>query len=541
MRGSKVFALCSFIFLIITIIGATLALAYYRSDITNVTLKYEENLGSFINYNNGTPILGGDNAVLNASSSYIDGLSTEIEFWKVEEAKNMDIYGHIYLDVNTGSSALLEEPGLKWTVTSGDMVISEGNFVGYSQGDSVVVLINQKLLTKSTFFRIYIWLDENELVNTDISGEALSLVVRCEATSVEYGSIGNLDGLFVFNEYNFDYSGNIDEFTVPNNGLYRLEVWGSQGGYGYNNTYRGGYGGYSRGDVYLTSGDVLYIGVGGAGGNREVKNALINAGGFNGGGNSYGTANKYVGSGGGATHIALRSGVLSSLESYLSDILIVSGGGGAGAYESASYNSTGGDGGGYIGNSGTTTNTSYIVGSGGSQIAAGSGYITAGFGQGANAVSDSIGGGGGFYGGGGGKYSSGSGGGSGYIGNSRLFNKSMYCFECSESSDADNKTIATSNVSDTATSFYAKMGNGYVRITHLFSSSSVVREVYTYGTDYDFKEKENVNMPSGYSVIYSTYDNVNLLDVGEYQIKFILLEESTNNKYTYYKKVEVTS
>ena len=273
---------------------------------------------------------------------------------------------------------------------------------------------------------------------------------------------------FISKEYVFDYTGGEQTFTVPKTGYYKLEVWGAQGGYGYSETYYGGYGGDSTGSIKLTKGDRLYINVGGSGINGSTQTSGAKAGGYNGGGTSYGTTSKYVGSGGGATHIATQSGLLSSLSSAISSVLIVSGGGGGAGYES-SWSSTGGSGGGIIGAKGTTTSTTYTkVGEGGTQTSGGSSYQgTSIFGQAANATSDSIGGGGGFYGGGTGQYTCGGGGGSGYIGNTNLINKSMYCYNCTASTVAATKTISTTNVSATPTSNYAKSGNGYVKVTYI--------------------------------------------------------------------------
>ena len=316
-----------------------------------------------------------------------------------------------------------------------------------------------------------------------------------------------------------------------------METWGAQGGYGMNETYRGGYGGYSTANITITDLTTLYIVVGGQGGNGIEKVSTLNAGGYNGGGNTYGTTSKYLGCGGGATHIALSTGLLSTLSGSIDNILIVSGGGGAGGYESASYNSTGGDAGGYIGNDGTSTNTSYVVGTGGTQTDGGTGLISGSFGQGGNATSNAIGGGGGFYGGGVGRYTSGSGGGSGYIGNTLLTNKSMYCYNCSESSDTSTKTISTTCVNEEATSNCAKIGNGYVRITKVGVDIKMLdRITITYGTNYDFKEKLNNEL--GLSVTYSTYDNASTLAIGEYQIKYVV-EDTEGNEYIYYQKVEI--
>ena len=73
-------------------------------------------------------------------------------------------------------------------------------------------------------------------------------------------------------------------------------------------------------------------------------------------------------------------------------------------------------------------------------------------------------GGGGYYGGGYG-YHAPAGGGSGYIGNSLLNNKYMYCYNCETSDEESTKTYTTTNVSDTPTADYAKSGSGAARIT----------------------------------------------------------------------------
>lgn len=57
------------------------------------------------------------------------------------------------------------------------------------------------------------------------------------------------------------------------------------------------------------------------------------------------------------------------------------------------------------------------------------------------------------------------GGGSGYIGNSSLTNKYMYCYNCTTSTAAATLTHTTTNVGATPTANYAKSGNGYAKIT----------------------------------------------------------------------------
>lgn len=281
--------------------------------------------------------------------------------------------------------------------------------------------------------------------------------------------------------------------NVPYTGIYKLETWGAQGGKGSWGSSKfnriGGYGGYSSGFIYLNKGDVLYINVGGQGNSMYDVGSI--AGGYNGGGSGYyERVDENSGSGGGATHIAIKSGLLSNLKSSVDDILIVAGGGGggatcgAGSLVSMTDISVGGSGGGYLG----TSNMSNTA-SGGTQNDSGSiisqsllvpgTYITTpinhlysvgSFGQGGNDIGyqsqkcgSTAGGGGGFYGGVASNYSGT--GGSGYIGNSSLTNKAMYCYNCQASNEESTKTISTTCVSESPTANCAKIGNGATRIS----------------------------------------------------------------------------
>ena len=276
-------------------------------------------------------------------------------------------------------------------------------------------------------------------------------------------------------EWTFDYTGGEQNFEVPVTGLYKLETWGAQGGNG-TNSYIGGYGGYSTGQIYLNRSKKIYINIGGRG-----KTGTCAAGGYNGGGIS-GDQESTAGSGGGATHIASITGILSSLKNNINSILIVSGSGGGGGYYSGGYYGIGGSGGGYIGNNGTCSKEADRRGMGGTQTAGGVTPFYANnfakfdnfngnFGQGGNYNSSaglkiSGGGGSGYYGGSfGGDWGAGGGGGSGYIGNSLLTNKSMYCYNCAESTEELTKTISTTCVNSTPTENCAKSGNGYARIS----------------------------------------------------------------------------
>ena len=326
--------------------------------------------------------------------------------------------------------------------------------------------------------------------------------------------------------WNFDYTGSEQSFTVPCDGTYKLETWGAQGGNVYlepstTTEYAGGYGAYSSGSIQFDITSTLYINVGGEGSFKHVANGENHYhlnGGYNGGGDafvSYGRDYYSVGSGGGATHIATRFGILSSLENYKNNILIVSAGGGGGLsyynpsntiYKTLDYL---GSGGGYIGVSPLHTNygsgySSKIMPTGGSQSSGGIGYsqssttestYAGSFGKAATGFPDInnciSGGGGGFYGGGGGVWIGGAGG-SGYIGNPLLTNKVMYCYNCTESSEESTKTISTTCHSSTSEENCAKEGNGYARITLVSSNTNVLPpEITESGT---FQTKKTITV-----------------------------------------------
>lgn len=217
----------------------------------------------------------------------------------------------------------------------------------------------------------------------------------------------------------FDYTGEVQKFEAPYEGVYAIELWGASGGIVTSDA-ESGAGGYTKGSIHLKKGDTMYVYVGEKGSNNRT--ATFNGGGYGG----YGTKNGYGNSGGGATDIRLINGNWNDIEGLKSRIMVAGGGGGvaAGSYNSAGEKSyagglTGYSGGYYSGHSFVNQN-----GKGGTQIAGGAkgnnhsnGTGTAysgSFGTGGNndTTSSSYGAGGG----GGGYYGGGAGGSTGYGG-----------------------------------------------------------------------------------------------------------------------------
>ena len=158
------------------------------------------------------------------------------------------------------------------------------------------------------------------------------------------------------NEYTVSQQGTFQEFTIPVSGQYLLEANGAQGGS--SGSGQGGKGASLRGYIQLQAGDVLRIGVGGAG--------LYGLGTVGGNG-----ANMSGGGGGGATSIVLVQG------NQVSPLMVAGGGGGAGtandgvggriSQNGSSGNTNGGNaaGAGGTNGGGGATNGDYRGGAGG--------------------------------------------------------------------------------------------------------------------------------------------------------------------------------
>ena len=200
-----------------------------------------------------------------------------------------------------------------------------------------------------------------------------------------------------------DYNGGIQGIYISKTGTYKLEAWGAQGNPSTSTDVahalaNGALGGYSYGNAYLTSGTILYVGVG-------------SQSGFNGGGGAtcclaqWGD-NTCGGSGGGATHFGKQNATLAGTSS--TNLYIVAGGGGGAGGSTSDPAATAGN---------STTNLSSTYGQGQSAVR----YTWSDNDRGRNS---DAGGGGGYYGGlsgtsrgGGGDWKGyGGTGGSGYIG-----------------------------------------------------------------------------------------------------------------------------
>ena len=331
------------------------------------------------------------------------------------------------------------------------------NFKGYINVNSYLQNIQKIDFSKVTFFqelninKIYFsTYDMTKLVSSD----ELSKNIKDELSNIENDSKCVYRYIVIFNDYSyslvgvgcgeeepeiqnkseFAYTGSTQTYTVPLSGYYKIEAWGAQGGNS------GGKGAYTYGEIFLEKGKILYIQVGGKGGNNPAGVAQAAKGGYNGGGSTQGQeccsgAPRTFGTGGGATDIRLIGGAWNDDASLKSRVMVAAGGGGR--FTQGSSTGTGGAGGALNGLPGSGDSADYCVGLGATQTAAGiisttgtycditnnAGYTDpgksfGGFGYGGahgTSGNNGTGGGGGYYGGSSSGHVASAGGGSSYI------------------------------------------------------------------------------------------------------------------------------
>lgn len=305
----------------------------------------------------------------------------------------LDVEKRIYLTGATNditfTGIAYQDPG--YFVISGDGTVTQND-------ETVIVSGTVGQEVGKTYSLIYTILDSNENVMDKVTRNVT--VIDSSTT--------------------FTYNGNSQGYVVPINGLYKIEVWGAQGGT-VGSYAIGGKGGYTVGETNLAKNTTLNIYVGGQG--KHEKSKSVN-GGFNGGGASGYGSDTSGGSGGGASDVRQGGSTLQNR------IIVAGGGGGAGSRNDSSDIANGGAGGGTLGLIGNYSTISYNgqpgTDSSGGVKATYETNVTVlptagslGFGGNGGSYSNTYGGGGGgagYYGGGGGvRYGTGAGG-SGYCG-----------------------------------------------------------------------------------------------------------------------------
>ena len=391
------------------------------------------------------------------------------------------------VEKNSGTKTVSRTTDTNEEVTASNSFKTTPYYVPMQKGDTKFYYAIVKTGTASTKFDSVTGADQWS-AEYEATGIAKANIDHYDAYSTRVGT-STYSGLF-------NYSGYGLAFTVPFTGTYTIECWGAQGADASTSSYKGGKGGYVRGDITLSEGMKLYVYVGEAG--KDYSSAMS----FNGGGRgSYWPNDGQSYRGGGATDV--RTVVHSASDGYGGDaslnsrFIVAAGGGGALTYGSGG-DGTGGAAGGRTGYSGATRNkgttSGWINATGGTQNGGGSGWKwgsslshstngSKGYG-GINTENNyGSGGGSGYYGGGSGGYvsgvvSSGAGGSSFISGHPGCTSVSGYVFTegTTEMIDGQGKSWTTSTQTTGGSSktmptppggsiSLGNQGNGYCRVT----------------------------------------------------------------------------
>lgn len=173
-------------------------------------------------------------------------------------------------------------------------------------GDSVCV--------KSSEGNGFVYVHDNSVTPNTFRLTAYNDTVAYRATENESAKKVARPGIATFN-----YTGSMQSWSVPAGiSTLKLDVWGAQGGGS-----SGGLGGFASGELSVTSGDSLYVYVGGAGKDGPASQNVT--GGWNGGGHAAQVDSAtYGASGGGASDVRMAG------TSFANRILVAGGGGGKG-------------------------------------------------------------------------------------------------------------------------------------------------------------------------------------------------------------------
>ena len=314
--------------------------------------------------------------------------------------------------------------------------------VSYENGDEINKNDILEGLSKTTY-KIYIKY-RDDINISDLNNVYIDLNLSFTVNYVQ----SSVRVVRYINNWEFDYTGGEQTFTVPYNGTYKLELWGAQGGE-YNSANYGGRGGYTSGEIYLDAGTTLYIYVGQAG---AYSGNITTPTSWNGGGASGNNAGGKSSSGGGSTDVRLINGAWNNEQSLISRIMVAAGGGGS--VNASGYTTPGGYGGGLIGGYADGTWSNNTPPTGATQTSTGTdpkniSGKTGTFGYASQTNSDGWGGGGG-----GGYYGGVAGHGEGGSGGSSYISGHTGCVATTSSTDKTPKSGCVTGTTDNECSIH---------------------------------------------------------------------------------------
>lgn len=435
----------------------------------------------------GTSVALEQDGVIITSATYTSNTDADVASSMIKPTVGSTLNSHIVLSTSNESTSITYTIEL-YNKNDYDCIFVESNYDPDFYDNENIVYVLGNTLTKDTIIKA------NSSLSFTIKfkykdGVTPSFEVK---TLNSYINFKFIRAPYVLETYNTFGS---YTYTIPEDGIYRIQLWGASG---YNaNKESHANGGYTQGDIELTSGTELHFYIGGKGKLLSSATKSTNdGGGYNGGGNANNdghAANQRYG-GGGATDVRLVGGEWNLFDSLKSRIMVA---GGGGSWSQAPY--YGGSAGGLY----AYGDESEQSGGGGSQTSGGAGKTglygtsqTGGFGFGGDGVSYASGGGGGYYGGGGGARdkTDGSGG-----GGSSFISGHDGCDAITEESTEDNIIHTGQSVHYSGLSFTNTLmidGNGYTWTSQVDTTTLGYLPGYTAGSTLDLKTIRN-----GYAII----------------------------------------
>lgn len=195
--------------------------------------------------------------------------------------------------------------------------------------DRMKIYLNGTLVEEKEISGTILQTSNDFTVGAGLKGEVSSIMIYdkdIEQNGINQNTVAIYEKVYSIDQYreNFNGTDSCEEWTVPMDGEYQLELWGAQGAS--LGTGEGGKGAYVSGNIKLTKGDKYYLCVG-----------------------KQGTKTTNLANGGNSTDIRLLySGDVNSFDSLKSRVMIAAGGGGG-------YNAIGGAGGTTIGLTSSTS------------------------------------------------------------------------------------------------------------------------------------------------------------------------------------------
>ena len=170
--------------------------AYWTfSSSTNKTIVFNTaaDISEYINYDSGESKFIGDFQV---SNDYCQGMHTTISISKDDAAASYTLMGTVLMDINQIGEYMKQSSAVKWTITQGNAnsagsttcpsgsILNSGNFYGTNANDTITLYTPFEVTTTEKQFTVWLWIDSNEVVNPNLTGETLDVEVYTQVDQI---------------------------------------------------------------------------------------------------------------------------------------------------------------------------------------------------------------------------------------------------------------------------------------------------------------------------------------------------------------------